>query len=307
MTLVFSLYALFATLFSIGKMSLEYAPPFFIVGLRMTIAGILLLTYQYFVDRSKLKITRKQLWLTITLGFSGIYLTNAMEFWGLQYLTAGKTCLIYSLCPLVSALFSYFYFKEHMTNKKWLGLSIGFAGLMPIFISSSSTESHLRHLLFFSWAELAVAIAAVASVYGWITLRRLVRDGECCFITANAYSMLFGGIMASVNSYLVEGWSFSNLPVTNWTALWIYMALMIIISNVICYNLYGYLLKHYTATLMQFAGFSTPLFTAIFAWFLLGETVSIYFWITLAMIFTGLWIFHKEELRQGYIKKNVKS
>jgi len=304
MILVFTLYALFASLFSIGKISLNYAPPLCIVGIRMMLAGVILLGYQYFRNKESFKtLNFKQLWLIALLGVLGIYVTNVLEFWGLQYLSAGKTCLIYSISPFASALFSYFHFSEKMTPQKWLGFGIGVVGMVPIFLSSSTGESAMSRLGWFSWAEIAVLIAAIAAVYGWIILRKLVKDHNCSFMIANGMSMLIGGSIAMVHSFFTDGWT----PMPPITDMWPFigcLVIMIAISNFICYNLYGHLLKTYTATLMQFAGFSTPIFAAFFAWITLGETVSLQFWMTISFIMLGLWVFYREELRQGYILKN---
>ena len=54
MYLVFILYALFASLFVLLKDTLTYGDPFFIIGFRMAIAGIGMLTYQYVRNTSSL-------------------------------------------------------------------------------------------------------------------------------------------------------------------------------------------------------------------------------------------------------------
>ena len=72
---------------------------------------------------------------------------------------------------------------------------------------------------------------------------------------------------------------------------------LIIISNFICYNLYGFLLKRFSATFLSFAGFITPLFSAFFGWFYLGELVPATFYASATVVFAGLFIFYQEELQ----------
>ena len=45
--------------------------------------------------------------------------------------------------------------------------------------------------------------------------------------------------------------------------LGVYSFALVIIANIIGYNLYGYLLSRYSATFLSFAGFMTPLFAAL--------------------------------------------
>lgn len=298
MFLVIVLYALFASVFTISKTGLEYSQPFFLIGSRMFFAGILMLSYQFFFDRKNFVFKRVHLWRVFRLGLFNIYLTNAFEFWGLKYLTSFKTCFIYSLSPFVAALLSYLMFSEKMNVKKWIGLSIGFIGFIPILLNETASEELTGHFFFFSWAEISVMLAAIFSVYGWILLKQLVQENGYSPIMANGVSMVIGGAAALIHSLCTEDWN--PIPVTTYIPFFECAILLIIISNLICYNLYGYLLKSYSATFVSFAGFTTPLFSAIFGWYYLGEVVTLPFYISAIIVFTGLFTFYQEELASGY-------
>lgn len=304
MHLVILLYALFATIFGVAKTSFQYVQPFFLVGSRMLFAGAVLLIYHGWRTRGNMglsQITRPQWVKLFLLGLSGIYLTNALEFWGLQYLTTFKTCFIYSLSPFVSALLSYAMYGERLTGKKWIGLVVGFAGFTPILMGDSPAEEALGHLMGFSWAEAAVIVAAVATVYGWILMRDLAKHDGFSPILINGLAMVMGGIMSLINSSFVENWN--PLPVTHMGLFIQYALLMVIISNFICYNLYGHLLRKYTATFLAFAGFTTPIFTALFGWLFLDEVITWNFVASVAIVFSALLLFYVEELKEGMLQE----
>lgn len=124
-------------------------------------------------------------------------------------------------------------------------------------------------------------------------------------MTANGFSMLLGGIGALIHSFAVENWN--PVPVTGFIPFIECAILLIIISNIICYNLYGHLLKKYSPTFMSFAGFTTPLFTALFGWFFLGEVVTWPFFISFLIVLFGLIIFDQEDLKQGYRTRKARS
>lgn len=298
MFLVVLLYAMFASVFTIAKTGLLYTQPFFFVGSRMLVAGLILLAYLFFFQRDQLKFSKKHAWRLFLLALFNIYITNGLEIWGLKYLTSFKTCFIYSLSPFLSALFSYFILSETMSLKKWSGLVLGFLGFFPILLSQTSTEETTGHLLMFSWAEIAVMIAASSSVFGWIVLGQLVREDGYSPLMANGLSMILGGSMALVHSGFVETWD--PAPVSQWIPYLECSLLLILVSNLICYNLYGVLLRRFTATFMSFAGFTTPLFTALFGWYYLGEVVTWPFYLSAAIVFGGLLMFYQEELKFGY-------
>lgn len=298
MFLVVLLYALFASVFTITKTGLNYSQPIFFVGTRMLLAGVLMLTYLYFFNRKAFKFNKSHLWMLIRLAAFNIYLTNVFEFWGLQYLTSFKTCFIYGLSPFVSALLSYYVFSEKLSAKKIFGLLIGFSGFIPILMNESLTEQEMGHFFFLSWPELAVIGAAISSVYGWILLRQLVKDNEYSPILMNGLSMLIGGVMALTHSFLVEKWD--PIPVTSYLPFLECALLLTIVSNLICYNLYGVLLSRFSATFMSLAGFTTPLFTALFGWLYLGEIVTWPFYLSSLIVFMGLLVFYQEEIKLGY-------
>ena len=301
MWLVFVLYALFASVFTVAKGTLEYASPFFLVGSRMVIAGALMLAYTAWRHPSSLRLNRSSFTRLILLGFFNIYLTNVLELWGLKHLTSFKTCFLYSLSPFLSALFSYFLIKETLTIRKWVGLCVGFLGLWPMLSTQGSGELSTGTMLGFSGAEVAVLCAVISSVLGWIFLGQLVRNDDCPPAVANGFSMVLGGFLALIQSAIFEPWA--PLPITNY-AIWIESTIfLIIVSNIICYNLYGHLLREFSPTFMAFAGLSTPLFTALFGWIFYGEVVTPSFFLSLAVVFFGLLIFYFEEIKAKEVRR----
>jgi len=78
MFLVLILYALFASVFTLAKSALSYTEPFFLIGARMSFAGILMIGFLYFFQRDKLKIKKEDILTFVLLGILNIYLTNAL-------------------------------------------------------------------------------------------------------------------------------------------------------------------------------------------------------------------------------------
>ena len=299
-------YATWSSVFSISKITLKYCSPVFLTSIRMLFAGILLITYLSIRKKLSLKALRSHIIPIILLALFSIYLTNIFEFWGVQYLSAAKTCFIYSLTPFFAAILSYFHFKEKMNTRKWLGLSIGFIGMIPVFFTQTGSEKLFGGISFISWPELAIMGAAFFSVYGWVLLRLLVKDKTLSPVAANGYSMLLGGIMALIHSLLIDKWS--PVPIINGGFIPFMQGTIIItfISNIVCYNLYGWLLKKYTATFMSFIGLLSPFFASINGWIFLGEAPSATIFMSTSIVTLGLWLVYKAELKQGYITKKAK-
>lgn len=295
------MYALWSSVFSLGKMALQYCPPLFLTGARMVIAGILLLIFLAIFKRSSFKLKPVQILSIALLAFFSIYLTNALEFWGLQYLSAAKTCFIYSLSPFFAALFSYLHFNEKMNGRKWLGLGIGFLGFIPVLLTQTGSEDLFNAFSFFSWPTLAIMGAALCSVYGWVVLRLVVKDHAISPLMANGASMLFGGLLAFGHSYLVENWNPIPVAAQNFAPFIQGTLLMTVLYNLICYNLYGMLLKRFTATFLSFMGLLSPVFASLNGLIFLGEPISWTIICSTGVVSLGLWIVYRAELKQGYI------
>jgi len=300
---VIALYLLLASVFPLSRVGVTTAQPIFFTGVRMVLSGIVLVFYCYLRDSRSFKqfVNLKYIGFWLILAVFNIYLTNVLEFWGLQTLTAAKACFIYNLSPFFAALFSYLIFGERMTTKKWLGLVIGFVGCLPILLHNTKAEDLIGGVSFFSWPELALLGAAIATAFGWIIMRNYIQKVSYPPILANGMSMLIASVMIFPTSVLLEQWN--PVPIYHYQQFFIYVILISFISNIIGYNFYGILLKKYTATFLSFAGIMSPLFAAAMGWAFLNEAVSWQFFVSTIAVFVGLFIFYQEELRLGYIAR----
>lgn len=306
MFLVIFMYGAWSSVFSLGKMALESSPPIFLTSIRMLFAAVILLGWLFIKDRKSLKIGKKQILPLIALAIFSIYLTNILEFWGLQHLTAAKTCFIYSLSPFFAAIFSYLHFGEKMNKKKMLGMLIGFAGFVPVLRMQTGDEGLFQAFSLFSWPELAIMGAALFSVYGWVLLRILVKKQTLSPMYANGYSMLIGGTMAFIHSLFIDHWNPIPVAAGKMGPFIQGIILMTLVSNILCYNLYGYMLKKYTATFLSFMGLLSPIFASLSSWLILGETPSWQILLSTSVVSLGLFIVYQAELKQGYIVKKSK-
>jgi drug/metabolite transporter (DMT)-like permease len=267
----------------------------------MIIASILLISYLALRNRSSIRLSPKQLFCLSIYGILGMYLNNAFEYWSLARLSASKACFLYSLSPLLAAFFSYLHFGEKMTSRKWIGLAIGFLGILPVLGIQTGSESSTGGVFFLTWPELGMFAAVLCSSYGWILLRLMVKDESISPSLSNGVGMLVGGIFALIHSSFVESWNPLPVSSANITPFLQGTILITLISNVLCYNLYGYVLKRFTATFVSFVGLLSPFFASLNSWLLLGETPSITIFLSTGIVIIGLWLVYSAELKQGYI------
>jgi drug/metabolite transporter (DMT)-like permease len=123
-------------------------------------------------------------------------------------------------------------------------------------------------------------------------MRKLIKENGYSPMMANGISMTLGGILSLAISLPLEGF----YPVTDSTIFWTQLFAVILVSNIICHNLYGHLLRTYSPTLLSFAGFITPFFAAFYEWVLNGQVITWHFYASSIIVFAGLFLFYKDEL-----------
>lgn len=308
MVLVIIMYLLFASTFTLGKAALSYVSPFLFIGIRMILGGGMLLTYYAVRSKERRSIKSDDFSLFARIILFHIFCAYTLEFYALEYVTSAKACLLYNLSPFVTAILCYFLRNERLTAKQVCGLVIGFLGFIPILVAQTPLEKIGWHFGFLSCYEIALIASVVSSAYGWMMVKKLM-DKNYSLVLINGIGMTGGGILALLLSLVKEGLPMIKSVATTsphlvtWVGeygeqlfmLGFYSISLVIIANIIGYNLYGYLLSRYSATFLSFAGFMTPLFAALLGWIFLNEQVTWHFFATMICVVFGLYLFHEKK------------
>lgn len=297
MLLVVLLYALLASTFTIAKTTLMYVKPFFLIGFRMTLAGTLMLLYLFLFNRKRFVLKKEDIFLFFKVSLFHIYFAYIFDFWSLQYMTSSKSNLIYSATPFVAAVLSYFLLGERLGWKKFSGMLIGLSSLIPIFMTQDS--DNFNHFFSISLPELALMFAVVSGAYAWFLVKELMVRGYS-LLMINGVAMFAGGIFAFITSFAFG--DFSSNPIFDFWPFLFWILLLILVANIIVYNLYAWLFNHYSITLVTSAGFLCPIFGTFYGWIFLGEKITWHYFVALILVVIGLYIFNKEEKRK---KKEV--
>lgn len=111
---------------------------------------------------------------------------------------ASKMSFLLNLGPFVTALFSFIAFKELLSKKQWLGLFIGFLGMIPLLITSSASEKLLGEFISISWPELAVMGAVCMNSYAAIISRITIRHQGQSVLLSNSVRMIGGSALGII-------------------------------------------------------------------------------------------------------------
>ncbi len=237
---------------------------------------------------------RQLWWQYLQIIVVGVYLKYILRTWGLAHMPAVKMAFLLNISPFVSAYFSYLAFRETLTRRQWLGIFVGVMGSIPLLITTSASEIAWGDLFYISGPELAILAAVFAHSYSLIISRTLVREHEHPVSLTNGVRMLGGGILALITAFFVE-----PFYITDPGRFFGWLAILILISNIICHNFYLRLLKRYSVTFISLTDFLSPLFIALYSWAFLHETITWHYVASGAIVLFGVYLFYGDETRDA--------
>ncbi len=303
MVLIFILYFLSAINLILRKSILLFSQPIFFQGMRLTIAGGVILGYLYLFRPAALRLKKADIGLFFQVSLFFSYLSYVLAVVTLDDLSSARFAFMFNLSPFITAIISYFYLSETLNKKEVVSLIIGFLGFLPLVLVGE--REGIASASFFSIPGLQLFIATAAYAYGWILVSKLVNNRGYSPFLVTGIAFASGGIAILCTSFILENW-FAVAPVTNIVKFTTYLISIIFISEIIVSNTYASLLRRFSATFLSFAGSLYPLFCALLGWIFFREKITYNFFIAAAIVSFALYIFHlseKDKQKTGSIQR----
>ena len=219
-------------------------------------------------------------WLAMgALGIGQFGILIALLNIGLQYVTAARAALIFSLFPLLTLLLSSALGQERVTPRLLAGVSLSIGGV-AVALAPRLQAGGTAHW----YGELAVlgaaAVGALCSVLYRPYLQRYPTVQVSVF--AMAASVLFLALVA-----LTEAWPIrlGAISAASWGAV-----LFVGLSSAVGYIWWLFALKHLPATRVTVFLALNPVTAAILGQVLLGEPMDRWTVMAIALIALGLWL-----------------
>lgn len=148
------------------------------VLVRFMIASLLFLVYALWPG-TKFRLPHKSDLLRILLlGWIGISLYHIFVTFGMESISAGTAGMLVGSGPIFTALIAAFFLKERLTGLGWIGLGIGFAGILFIAFGSADASLTLTN------GAVLVLIAACASAVFFVFQKPLLTRYSAIELTA---------------------------------------------------------------------------------------------------------------------------
>jgi drug/metabolite transporter (DMT)-like permease len=268
--------ALFCTYFFWGstylaiRFGIESFPPFMLAGLRYLVAGVIV----YIVMRSLgYQNPTCSEWKGATIiGVLLPVMGNGTVCFVQQTVSSSVAALSIATVPVWMAIFSTLW-GHHITKREWLGIVVGFFGILLLNIGGSLYGELTSALLLI----FAAASWSFGSVWGKHLPMPIGLMGAAC-------QMLIGGVVLMIVSTLSgEVWP-AKISNKSWGA----MLYLVLFSSLATYSAYQWLLKNVPPLVASSNTFVNPVVAFIVGVLFANEIIANNEYIALAVIIVGV-------------------
>ena len=256
--------------------------------LRFIMAYVLLLGYCLLKGIRWLSNSWRDELLMAALGVTGGSLYFLTENSAMNYTTTTNTSIIVSLCPLfASAIIGLFYKAERLSRLQAFGTLMAAAGVVVVvmnghFVLHLSPRGDL----------LAFAACLCWAFYSLLMIPANARY-DTMFITRKVF---FYGLVSMIPYFIVNPALNVHLLLAKPQMLWNLLFLGCV-ASMICFLAWNWVLKQLGAVVATNYVYLNPVTTIVFAWFVLGEPITL--WFILGTLFILLGMFLADHTRSG--------
>ena len=269
---------LWATTFVVVRIGVSEIGPLSLAGIRFFTAGLLLLPFLV-MKRIPTKEIKGNILPLAILGILSYAVGNGSLNYALQFLPATLVSFLMSFITPIILIFSIIWLKEFPSRVQIAGLVIAFFGVILYFYPQQIPFRANG----FGILMLGLLVFALQTTL----LRFLARTKNIHTITLTTIPLIIGGGVLLIISFFVEGF-----PVISQKTVLI-LVYLIFFNTIIGQLLYSSAIAEISAIQVNLILNLSPFFTAIFAWFLLGEQLGKLQIAAMTAVFMGTYLVQK--------------
>jgi len=224
-------------------------------------------------------LTRRDWTAILWLGFFGYFLASFLDFWGLEYISAGLERLILFTNPTIVVVLSALVFGRKITRRTAAALALTYAGIVLVFAHDLVLASDTATLL--AGGGLVFASAISYAIY-------LVGNGEIIqrigAFRFTAYGMSVSAVFALGQFFLTRPLSVLHAPAT---VYWMTFG-MAVFSTVLPIWLTNEGIRRIGAGRVAMIGTSGPIMTIGLGAIFLGEAITLFQLLGASLVIAGV-------------------
>lgn len=262
--------------FVVAKYAFEYSDVLFFLGVRLLIAGCLLLLITVALGQS-LRLTRSQILISLALGLTlqGLYLGGVWEAIA-NGSPAGIASVVTSTQPILVSILAFMILKERLLRNQIIGLVLGFAGVVLVLSPALSSTGEMTVI------ALSLLILGLSGSTSATLIQKKFGD-SLPLLAGTTYQFLFAGVILTLISVLSGRTNLQwNLQST------LAMAWAVIVTSIIAVVALLWMLQRGSAAKVSSLLYLVPPAASLQAWAVFGEKLNAQSIIGIAMTALGV-------------------
>jgi len=275
------------------KLGLESVPIFLSLGIRFTIASIILGLF-IFIFRLKIPTDRKFWKLVFFLSVTSFAIPLVLIYRAQLQVNSGLASVLFATFPLWVAILSHFFLPdEKITLQRIIGIALGFLGVVIIFNDGFSELSDTTIL-----GMVAIIFGAFIQASGLVAVRRF--GNEMHPVLLIFWPVLLSSIIMLAVSIATEDYSASIFDPKAIASI-VYLALF---CTVIAFVTNFWLIKHVEAVILSLSAFITPVIAVFIGVNIMGEAFTATIYLGSAIVLIGIAVANISDIVNVYRRKN---
>ena len=261
------------------KVAYESFNPITTVVFRLIISAGLLFLF-LLLTRRLILIKKEDIKMMLLLAFFEPFLYFMGEGFGVKLVSSTLAAVIVSTIPLFAALFAFLFLKEKITVWAVLGMFVSFFGI-GIMIMENGFE--LRASLL----GIMLMLVAVFSTIGYsLSLKKLSQKYSAINIVA--YQNFIGIFMFAPFFFI---WEYKGLMSASITAKsWIAVFQLAVFASSLAFIFFTKAIKFLGVAKANMFTNLIPVFTALFAWWIIGDAIDLQKTLGILIVVSGLFV-----------------
>ena len=262
--------------FVVARYAFEYSDVLFFLGVRLLIAGCLLLLITVALGQS-LRLTRSQILISLALGLTlqGLYLGGVWEAIA-NGSPAGIASVVTSTQPILVSILAFMILKERLLRNQIIGLVLGFAGVVLVLSPALSSTGEMTVI------ALALLILGLSGSTSATLIQKKFGD-SLPLLAGTTYQFLFAGVILTLISVLSGQtnlqWNLQSTLAMSWA---------VIVTSIIAVVALLWMLQRGSAAKVSSLLYLVPPAASLQAWALFGEKLNAQSIIGIAMTALGV-------------------
>ncbi|WXR61306.1 DMT family transporter [Peptostreptococcaceae bacterium AGR-M142] len=251
--------------FIAGKFSVKEFPVFSLTFFRFFFAVILMIPILK-IKNENFKIDKNDFFTFLKLGIIGMVGYHILFFMALKFTSSGNSSLIAATNPIITTILAYIFLKEKISIKNTISICISFFGVLIIITNGDINFITNMH---FNKGDIIMVFAVFCWASYSIISKNILKKYSPLKVTF--YAFLFCTLF--LIPFVIYENPMSYIPNTSLKG-WLAVLYMSIFASLIGYLIQQISIKNIGPSKTNLYINLVPMFSMIFAYFILGEPIT---------------------------------